>query len=833
MAGVIKVVLAMQHRMIPPAINIRQLNPKIDWERVPVYVPTAAIPWPEPAPGQPRRAGVNAFGIGGLNMHLVLDEFHQTHHSLALQASPSAGKRATDESAIAIVGMGCVLPGAGNLPKYWELLAAGRDPKCPAPPDRWRSDLAYRPGGPEAYRSPATLGGFITDFQYDWRAHKLPPKQVAQADPLQFMLLEAADEALKDAGYDRRQLERAGVGVVVGTEFGGDFACQLQMGLRLPPMQQILAASLARRGLAADRIARVQQQFATALLDHWPALIDETGSFSTSSLASRIGKTWDLMGGAATIDAGAASSLAALAISVDMLLCGDCDMMVCAAGQRRMGLPAFEAMSLAGVLSTSPRPRAPFDAQADGYVPGEGVGVVLLKRLADAVRDGDKIHAVIRGLGTGRANDQGEAFEQAMRRGLGDAATRPEEIALLETDGLARPSADEQQVQAVLAVHAAASRPEPLLVGSVVGQIGHAGGASGMASLLKAVLEVEHREVPRTTGIETPLPSLAAGQNQVQPALQSSAVKTLNARHRPMAAVSSCSKDLVHHVILEAGAAVVNDEPVSLPTPARVAADWQIVRLGAGSLDDLLQKLKSANAESLFAAAARSRFNAADRVRAAIVAASPAALTEKLAAAAKMLADRAAWPALAQRGVFCRELGLRRPRIAFLFPGQGSQYAGMLRELVRDVPAAAAALERCGEIMRRHDCPTLAQIAWSENPQFGGDVFLTQLCMLVADAVMLAAIEDRGIRPALVAGHSYGEYPALLAAGVWDLDQALRVTRARCDAIQACPTARGTMLAVAAPLEAVEEVIAALGEPVFVANHNAPDQVVVAGRVRA
>ena len=153
----------------------------------------------------------------------------------------------------------------------------------------------------------------------------------------------------------------------------------------------------------------------------------------------------------------------------------------------------------------------------------------LLSGWPTPVRDGDKIHAVIRGLGTGRANDQGEAFEQAMRRGLGDAATRPEEIALLETDGLARPSADEQQVQAVLAVHAAASRPEPLLVGSVVGQIGHAGGASGMASLLKAVLEVEHREVPRTTGIETPLPSLAAGQNQVQPALQSSAVKTLNA----------------------------------------------------------------------------------------------------------------------------------------------------------------------------------------------------------------------------------------------------------------------------------------------------------------
>ena len=161
--------------------------------------------------------------------------------------------------------------------------------------------MAYRPGAANRIAARPRLGGFITDFQYDWRAHKLPPKQVAQADPLQFMLLEAADEALKDAGYDRRQLDRAGVGVVVGTEFGGDFACQLQMGLRLPAMQQILAALLARRGLGSrSHRAASQEQFAAALLDHWPALIDETGSFSTSSLASRIGKTWDLMGGAAT-----------------------------------------------------------------------------------------------------------------------------------------------------------------------------------------------------------------------------------------------------------------------------------------------------------------------------------------------------------------------------------------------------------------------------------------------------------------------------------------------------------------------------------------------------
>ncbi len=860
LAGVIKTVLAMQHRMIPPAVNIRQLNPKIDWPRVPVYVPTSPIAWPDPAPGQPRRAGVNAFGIGGLNMHVVLDEPIAPGAAAGLPGSPGngaadsprrAGKTAGDDRAIAVVGMGCVLPGAANVAKYWDLLAAGRDPKCPPPSDRWRIDLGYRPGSREPYCSPAALGGFITDFHYDWRVHKLPPKQIAQADPLQFMLLEAADEALKDAGYDRQKLRREGVGVVVGTEFGGDFACQLQMALRLPAMQQIVARSLARRGLSAERIGRVNEQFAAALLQRWPALVDDTGSFSTSSLASQIGKTWDLMGGAASIDAGAASSLAALAISVDLLLCGDCEMMICAAGQRRMGLPAYEAMSMAGLLSVNPQPRSPFDAQADGYVPAEGVGVVLLKRLPDAVRDGDKIHAVIRGVAAGRDDNLAEAVQQAMCRGLSDSAIRPEEIALLETDGLAQPQADRAQLDAVLAVQSASPRREPLWVGSVVGQIGHAGGASGMASLLKAVLEVERGQAARTVGLETPLP---LPPDKLRPIMQPAPVASLNGRDRPVAGVTSCSKDLAYHVIVESGAAAPAVAPVAAPTvapaspspaaettagpaathPVAAAAtftsadQWSIVRVGAANGNELLDKLSTVNAESLFAAAAGSRFGPADRARAAIVAANPAALGQKLAAA-KTLADPAAWPVLAQQGIFCRQLGPRRPRIAFLFPGQGSQYPGMLRELVRDVPAAAATMRKCSDIMASHGWPTFAEMAWSENPPFGSDLFLTQAAMLLADAIMLAAMEERGIQPALVAGHSYGEYPALLAAGVWDIEQALRATRARCDAIQSCPTARGTMLATTAPLEVVEELLASLGELVFVANHNAPDQVVVAG----
>ncbi|HEV3138097.1 MAG TPA: polyketide synthase, partial [Pirellulales bacterium] len=420
-AGVIKTVLCMQHRTLVPAINIRALNPKIDWDSAPFYIPRQLSAWPEQTDDLPRRAAVNAFGIGGLNMHLVLEEFTeerreaqatkypQTSHEAA-RSNGSAAEGA-DDKAVAVIGRGCILPGASTPGKFWELVLTGRDPKGPTPPDRWRADLAYEPGSSRAFRTPTTLGGYITGFAYDWRAHKLPPKQVQQADPLQFMLLEAADQALKDSDYDRREFDRTRVGVLVGTEFGGDFSTQLGVGLRLPEIAVIVQQSLARRAVSPQDAAKITTDFGEAMLEHWPALVDESGSFSTSTLASRITKTMDLMGGAAAIDASDASGAAVLATSVDLLLSGDCDMMIAAGGQRCMNLPQYEGYALAGVLATSNRVRAPFDANANGIVPGEGVGVVLLKRLADARRDGDRIHAIIRGIGAAHAPSVAESLQ--------------------------------------------------------------------------------------------------------------------------------------------------------------------------------------------------------------------------------------------------------------------------------------------------------------------------------------------------------------------------------------------------------------------------------------
>ena len=399
---------------------------------------------------------------------------------------------------------------------------------------------------------------------------------------------------------------------------------------------------------------------------------------------------------------------------------------------------------------------------------------MLLKRLADAIRDGDKIHAVIRGLGTGRADDSGRSASS--RPCAADSATPPRgprKSPCWKPTARARPAADRSRSRRCWPCKSAAPRPQPLLVGSVVGQIGHAGGASGMASLLKAVLEIEHGEVPRTVGIETPLPSLANGQQTSGRPCNLRRSRHSMLRNRPMAAVSSCSKDLVHHVILEAGAAVPTDGHISTPkAPSREGGQHRLCRApfgplrgkrsqprrcrlanrprGGGQSRRVVAKTLGRHMPKRFLRPRPDRDSARPiAFRAAIVAASPGGAGRKNSRRRPRCSPIAAtWPVLAQRGIFCREMGRTARGSPFCSPGRGRNTRACFASWSATCRPPPRRSSGAAEIMRRHNCPTLAQIAWSENPQFGGDVFLTQLSMLVADAVMLAAIEERGIRPA-------------------------------------------------------------------------------------
>jgi acyl transferase domain-containing protein/3-hydroxymyristoyl/3-hydroxydecanoyl-(acyl carrier protein) dehydratase len=560
LAGLVKVVLAMQKGTIPRQIHVATPNPRIDWRAAPFCILPDNRPWPAAADGR-RTAAVNAFGIGGLNVHLLVEQCAtaaemaaicsagvspapaagtaapQESPSASLRGEPSpgatAGRATSGPQPIAIIGAGCIFPGAENLAAFWDLLASPRDPK-----------QANFHG----------VGGQV-DFHYDWRAHNIPPLQIARANPLQFMILAAVDAALRDAGYEKLPDDKRRVGVVVGASFLSDFADQLQMGIRLPEFQQALMEVLRARGVPENRRQELARDYAGVLLRHLPALLDDSGSFTTSTLASRVVKTLDLTGDALVLDAGDVSALTAVNCAADLLRDGSCDMVLCAAAQRRMGLPAYQDLALAGGLASGAS-RDPLDADAQGCLPAAGAGVLVLKRLTDARRDGDRIRGLIRGIGFGHAG-AADAAGAAIDRALRAAAAVADDVALAETAAAGQRARDAAELRTLAAAYGTATRQEPILVGSLVGRIGHSGAASGMASLLKSLLALEHGHMPGTFGLGRPAPALAAA-TAVRAVVEETPLAPPAADGRLLAAISSTDvSGAAAHLLLQRGDGVV------------------------------------------------------------------------------------------------------------------------------------------------------------------------------------------------------------------------------------------------------------------------------------
>ncbi len=719
LASLVKAVLSMQQGMIPPQINIDNQNPAIDWDKVPFYVPTKAAAWPASPAGKPRQAAVNAFGIGGLNVHVVLEEGRpDTAAKLIRKPKPDEPRVIVhrEREPVAIIGRGAVFPGARTAEMLWDVLHAGVDQKREVPLERWDPAIGYQPGSTQQWQTPVNMGGFITDFEYDWKKHKVPPKQIATADPLQFMLLDAADQAFLEAGYSKESpYDRMKTGVVVGTIFCGEFAEQLQMGLGLPRFRKYLAESLGKRGLSKEMIDRISEEYEKLLLKRLPALVDETGSFTASTLASRITKTFDLMGGATAVDSGDASSFAALNACMDLLQAGDCEMMICAAGHRAMGFASFELMARNGDL-TFTKPHGPFDQNADGCVPGEGVGVLLLKRLSDAQRDGNQVHAIIRGIGVARQNSLSDSLNLAAERALHQAGLSRSQISVVETASSGIPKNDVQELAAVQQVYGEKPRDSQLQIGAVAGQFGHTGGVSGALELLKAMAELKHVEMP--PNVLGDAPRIAS-----DPALDlsKSAVKLagLNDDGKLYAAVNSFSQcNVAYHLIIEGPTKVprmvtessgINGFHRGVECHRQLAAvqtgidpygqaasathqnkqnqiedqPWRIVRLGASDQTELAKTVASAMDQTakLFSEADHAAFPSSPPCRLAVVANSAEDLAAKLSLYQKQAQQPKAKMLLESKGIFWGEVK-SHPRIAFAFPGQGSQYTGMLKSLV-------------------------------------------------------------------------------------------------------------------------------------------------------
>ncbi len=696
-----------------------------------------------------------------------------------------AAERGTTEP-IAIVGIGCRLPGGIHDPaSFWTLLTSGVDAVTEVPADRWDSGSLYDPDPLAPGKVSTRWGAFLDGIHsFDAAFFDISPREAARMDPQQRLLLEVAWDALEDASQDPSRLAGSAAGVFVGVHSHSNDYWTLQ----------------AERPGSLDAYAG-------------------TGT-SHSVLAGRLSYQLDLRGPSLAVDTACSSSLVALHLAAQALRTRECDLAL-AAGVNVILAPEFTvAASRMQMLAADGRCKT-FDDRADGFVRGEGCGVVVLKRLSDAVAAGDPIRAIVRGSAVnqdGRTNGltapNGRAQEALIRRALELAGVAPEELGYVEAHGTGTPLGDPIEMEALGAVMGS-GRPASCLVGSVKTNLGHLEGAAGIAGVIKTVLALQHGAVPAHLHFRHLNPHILLPATLAIPTV----LTPWPAGHaRRCAGVSSFGWSGTNaHVVLEAAPSVPAPAPaaardaVLLPLSARspaalaaLARSYAETMADPGRLEDLV-----------YTAAVR---RAHHEHRLAVVGPSAEAMRESLSG----YLAHGTHPAVTSG----HDRKTRAP-IVFVFPGQGSQWPGMGRRLLAQEPVFRESLERCDdEIRREAGWSVIERLTTASRDLDGID---TVQPTLFAVTIGLAALwQSWGIRPGAVVGHSLGEVAAAHVAGALDLADAVRVICRRSRLLRRL-SGRGAMAAVDLSLEEAQAALAGLEDRLAVAVSNGPRSTVISG----
>jgi acyl transferase domain-containing protein/phosphopantetheinyl transferase len=767
---------------------------------------------------------------------------------------------------IAIIGMACLFPGAPNLGAYWRNIVAKVD-AIGEPPEEWLSGAAApEPGADgEIY---CRRGGYLGDLaRFNPIEYGIMPNSVDGADPDQFLALRVAHEALADAGYVDRPLSRERTEVVLGrgAYINRGYGNLMQQGQVLDQTMRILRPFLPDR--SAEELAAIRRELKASL----PPFSAETAAGLVPNIVSgRIANRMDFMGPSFTVDAACASALIALDIAVRDLLTHRCDAAVVGGVQASTPPPIHTIFCTLGALSRKNQIR-PFDRGADGTMLGEGVGVVVLKRREDAERDGDRIYAIVKGVGSasdGRALGvlaprlEGEVL--AVRRAYEVSGISPRTIGLIEAHGTATPVGDATEIQALRQVFGQRVGAPSCALGSVKSMIGHTLPAAGVAGLIKAALALYHKVLPPTLHCEEPDPRLELDQSPFY----------LNSETRPWihgsvdaprrAGVNAFGFGGINaHVVLEeyTGARPAAASVGGLDAPASVDLhdewDSEVLILAGDSREDLtgrgealLRSLGDRPAVALKDLAytlnvAEARADAVTRL--AIVAATVAEARDKLAHALGRLRDRTCARIKERSGIyfFAEPLG-GEGKLAFLFPGEGSQYVNMLADLCMHFPEVRASFDLIDRAFADHARGYLPSQLIFPPPDDGGAAAAEERLWQMdagAEAVFVASHALHGlltrlqIRPDAVVGHSTGEYSALLAAGAVEVKDETEFVRKIGDlnAIYERMTREGripTAVLVAvggADPSLVASLVAASAGALSVAMDNCPHQVVLCG----
>ncbi|MEM8778242.1 MAG: beta-ketoacyl synthase N-terminal-like domain-containing protein [Cyanobacteria bacterium P01_G01_bin.49] len=694
---------------------------------------------------------------------------------------------------MAIIGIGCRFPQANTPLSYWQLLHNGIDAIKEVPCDRWDVESLYDVTPAKAGKTNTRWGGFLEQFdQFDPEFFRISPREAESIDPQQRLLLEVAWEALENGGIIPGNLAGTQTGVFIG-----------------------IANSDYNR-LTYQNLDNVNAYSATGT--------------SLSIAANRLSYFFNLKGPSLAIDTACSSSLVAVHYACQSLNAGESDL--CLAGGVNLILSPDGSVTFSQAQMMSPEGRCKtFDAKADGYVRGEGGGIIVLKRLSDALEDKNTIYGVIKGSAVnqdgftyGLTAPNGPSQQAVIRQALKNAQVNANQITYVEAHGTGTPLGDPQEFNALKKVLMEnRQEDQPCWIGSVKTNIGHLESAAGIASLIKVVLSLQYQEIPPHLHLQQLNPYISLKGTPLKIPHQIEPWETT--LEKRLAGISGFGFGGTNcHIIVEETPHISETDPSSPERPYHLLTlsaqtEPALLEMASHYQTFLLSHTDISVADLCFSAnTGRSQFEH----RLSIITRTSEQLQQQLSAFVAHQED----PNVISAKIESRKTA----KVAFLFTGQGSQYLNMGRQLYETQPTFRDNLDRCDEILQPYLEKPLLEVLYSqtEDNSLINLTAYTQPALFSLEYALAKLWKSWGIEPAVVMGHSVGEYVAACLAGVFSLEDALKLIAHRGRLIQGLPQ-DGAMLAVLADETRVQSVIESYGQQVVIAAYNGPQSIVISG----
>ena len=770
--------------------------------------------------------------------------------------------------AVAIVGVGAILPDAPTAPDFWNNIINKKYSITEVPPERWSPDDYYDPDPQAADKTYSKIGGWIREFEFDWRKFRMPPKVAAAMDLGQQWAVTISAEALADYGYPERPLNTENTAVIIGTAMGGEMHYVTNLRISFPEYANLLESVTDFNQLPADVRESILNQWWERVDEYFPPITEDTMPGELANIVSgRVASVLNLRGPNYITDAACASSFAAINDAVELLNDHHVDAVLAGGVDHLMNASGFVKFCKIGALSATGS--RPFGEGADGFVMGEGSAVFLLKRLEDAERNGDKIYAVIRGVG-GASDGKGKGItapnpigqQLALQRAWDNAGLDPATATLVEAHGTSTRVGDVVELESLTKVFGQAPKGS-IGLGSAKSNIGHLKAGAGAAGMLKATMALHHKVLPPTLNAEKTNPNINLENSPFYLIHEAQEWPKNNGTPRRCGVSAYGFGGTNFHIVLEEyvpGAYAEEERAVqaaalqqstavlatnAVPLTHKPAPVRGILALGAVSPTELKDKLDATiiRIEGGWAPSRALLPRAVDieaNERLIIDFGDHAELLDRIQKARKIMGfdNPQAWKAVEAQGIF-RGSGKPPGKIAFLFPGQGSQYVNMGRELKELSPVVAEVFQEADEVMVSILGGPLTDHIFVDpddskavmQAEFGlMQTAITQPAMLTLDIALLKLLAEYGFAPDMVMGHSLGEYAGLIAAGIMPFADALEATAARGSEMSKFDLDdNGKMAAVLAPYDVVMSTLDEVDGYVVPANINSNSQSVIGG----